>query len=347
MPRALEVGHHRLAFLGHQPRVGFGIAHLDAGHQAQVREPRRSAEGRRLDQRRDHVAAGGVNGLVEIGAGRGELRRHVGALEGDRSVRLDEDQEHVRLFHQRQVGVHRRTGRERVRRAQRPGDQTGLAGVGLDHRRREDRLGLEMPAELLGHEQADHHHPGHEDRRTLLRVERGGRDAAKRPSKHDIEKREHGGHRRDDADDQPERRRPGDHRGDVRHVADVPVQVDVAPVERRRGDVGVVAEHQDEPARGQPGDRGGREGAEPQLRGDDHDQQDTAFDRELAGPADHRRRPDILEGERDVEQRHRGGQRQAAPGHVVRCCHSHTVSIRNDPVSAASAAAASSVLIGG
>ena len=59
-----------------------------------------------------------------------------------------------------------------------------------------------------------------------------------------------------------------------------------------------------------------------------HRQQDAALDGELAGPPDQRRRPDVLKGERDVQQRRRQQQRDAA-GYVA-CRHSHRVSIRNE-----------------
>ena len=44
LPR--EVGDHRLAARSHQRRVGKLVSHLDAGDEAQMREPRRPAEGR-------------------------------------------------------------------------------------------------------------------------------------------------------------------------------------------------------------------------------------------------------------------------------------------------------------
>src|SRR5207249_3102726 len=59
MPR--EIGDDGVTVLDHQPRVGLRIAHFDARHQADVREPRRSAEGRGVDEGRNGAATGVAN----------------------------------------------------------------------------------------------------------------------------------------------------------------------------------------------------------------------------------------------------------------------------------------------
>ena len=59
------------------------------------------------------------------------------------------------------------------------------------------------------------------------------------------------------ASDQPRLRDERQHRADVRHVPQVPIQVDVAPVERPRGHVGIAPDHQDDPEHPQPSQRHG------------------------------------------------------------------------------------------
>src|SRR6266850_1931410 len=61
------------------------------------------------------------------------------------------------------------------------------------------------------------------------------------------------------------------------------------------------------------------------VRRQQQEQRDRGLDRELARPRDRRRRPDVVEGERRVQQRDGEDERYAARR------HSHTVSTRNEP----------------
>ena len=63
-------------------------------------------------------------------------------------------------------------------------------------------------------------------------VRESGDDPAPRGSQQDIGQRDQRRHHGDDRDDLPPRGDASDHRRDVRHQPHIPVQVDVAPVER-------------------------------------------------------------------------------------------------------------------
>ena len=94
------------------------VAHLHARHQRDVGEPRLAAERRRLDERRDAGAARRADGLAERPPGGVERLGKLGTVERDGAVRLHEQQDDVGSLHAREIGVHRRAGRDGAAAAQ-------------------------------------------------------------------------------------------------------------------------------------------------------------------------------------------------------------------------------------
>ena len=203
-----------------------------------------------------------------------------------------------------------------VRTGSRVDHQPRLPRVGLRDRRREcDRrlervdLAREARDQLLTGEQHDHRRRDDADPAARACIGQRLADAAERPPERQYSRTTISDDRRRRQHDQPERRRAHDHRGDVRHVAHIPVQVDVAAVQRRRGHVGVVADDEQHPDRGHPAQRRAGRRSEPAARGDHHQQDHGELDRQLAAPADRRCRPDVVEGQRRVEEHQRRDER--------------------------------------
>jgi hypothetical protein len=192
------------------------------------------------------------------------MGRDLGPLEADRAIRLDEHEEHVGVAHEREAGVHRRACAERFRPGARVDHEPHLARVGLCDRCREGDCRLEWID--LGREAREHLLAGeHDDRCRRPRADPAARagigqrlaDPAERPPEQQIQEDGNQHDPRGRHHDQPERRRAHDHRGDVRHVTHIPVQVDVAAVQRRRRDVGVVADDEQQPDHRQRAQHGG------------------------------------------------------------------------------------------
>ena len=107
-----ERTHHGLASLRHQPHTGLLVAHLGAGKQADMREPRLAAERRRFDERRDHATPGVANIGIEVCAARGKCFDERGAIPAHGAARLEEDEEDVGALYEPEVGTHGRRGGE-------------------------------------------------------------------------------------------------------------------------------------------------------------------------------------------------------------------------------------------
>src|SRR6185437_5706902 len=91
---------------------------------------------------------------------------------------------------------------------------------------------------------------------TFATIVRRGGDAPERPAEHVVEDCEDDDDRGGDADRAPDVRGLREERHDVRNEAEIPVEVDVAAEERGRRHVGVAAEHEEDPDRGDPPERG-------------------------------------------------------------------------------------------
>ena len=87
-----------------------GFCDLDARKKADVSEPRRSAEGRRFDKRRDHTAARLRTAASRVAREASQLGVEGRVVEGDRSVRFEEEQEDVGPVDTRQIESSRGLG---------------------------------------------------------------------------------------------------------------------------------------------------------------------------------------------------------------------------------------------
>ena len=272
-------------------------------------------------------------GLAERPPGGVERFGKLGTVERDGAVRLHEQQDDVGSLHAREIGVHRRAGRDGAAAAQGIDGEPRLPPVGrADGRREPPQVRVEV-ARVLGGEQRRHR-----DGQGAQHEPRGGHlDGLDHPGDRppDRQVKQPDSHRRteDGRRDQPPWHRARKHRRDVRDEAQVPVEVDVAAVERLRRDIAVPSEHEDEPHDRHPPDgapRGQRHSAK--RRRGAQQQCDRQLDRQFARPAHRGRGPEALEGQRRVEDEKSG--REACNR------HNHRISTRNDHARAASAAAA-------
>ena len=338
IPTLGEVGRQRRAPLGHQQRVHVRIADRDARQERDVCEPRRAAERRRRDEGRHHVAAGLVDGRVERRAGLTQSGIEGRVVERHPAVRLDEEQEDVRTLHTREVGVERRARRQRGPRRHRLHHEPGLPRVHLRHRSWEQAprftkvVATEQPCRL--HREQHHAKCGHgaECPARRLVVEQR-QHLAERPAHREVEQRQQqaNGHGGDAADEHGLPGRTEQHGGHVGQEAQVPVEVQLASPQRRRGDVDVAPQHEDDPRGAEPAHEvvvsrwslvvgpgslvvGPRPADPPAGGGDDQrQQQHCEFHRRRAVPVDRWRRPPVAEGHRCVEEEQRDdGSNQAA-----------------------------------
>jgi hypothetical protein len=171
-----------------------------------VGEPRRSAERRRLDERRDHLTAGFANRRVEPCPARGDWLSERRPVEADRAVRFDEYEIHVRALNSREVGGHRRAVGQRPRSRNRLCNEPELPRIGADDGRGERVYG--DLARDFGFRGANDE-PGHggereRDQRTALMVvsHRGG-DAPPGESEEGVEECQRQQRARDRQDDEP------------------------------------------------------------------------------------------------------------------------------------------------
>ena len=111
----------RLALLRQQQHVVAGVAHLDAAHEARVREPRAAAERRRRRVGRDDVPAGLGGGVRELVARRRDDARDRRLVVGHGAVRLEEQQQHVVAFELAEIGLRQRQSRQVAARIGRRG----------------------------------------------------------------------------------------------------------------------------------------------------------------------------------------------------------------------------------
>ena len=251
---ALEGRHHRVARLRHHHDVGVFVAHFHAGQQADVRKPGGAAEGGRGHKAGDDlpVALGNVGRKARTRGG--QHARHRRVVVGHGAVRFDEHHEDVRARDTREIridGSCRRDGRG----ARESGDEElCLMRVALGHgrRKRRDRWGVCQDMLPRKH-QADGR--GHDRQRgTLLRMAQRRGDAPERPSHGTV------GNKRDDqyANDQRHQDPRGHggrhHRDDRTGVTRIPVDIDLASVDRRGRDVGVASHRQQHPDGGQAGE---------------------------------------------------------------------------------------------
>ena len=274
------------------------------------------------------TAAGDVCGkLLPAGFERGvELRPVI----RDRAVGLDEEHKHVCVANGGQAGVETWSGPDQIGglAGQLLEQHTELVGVGQRYRRGKIRsleeaivviadpliVGFEA---ALQTEQPDKDDPDTEDDAPGAGRCRCVGDDAQGPAKQRVDQVGDDEHRGHDGDGQHPRRRPGEHRRDVGHEAQVPVEVDVSTEERGRRDNRVAPEHQKDAEDGKTGDQASRDPAPPGGQRCEGQQAHPQLDREPARPGDGRRRPDVLERERDVEDEQGDGQSQPLASGLV------------------------------
>ena len=284
-----------------------------------MREPRVAAEGRRFDERRNDVAARGADVGRPAARGSRQARRELRPVVADGAVRLDENQEDVGALDAGEIGVDRRRRPTPLVRAavSSPADEPGLPRVGRRRpaTRSAGTAGHGGEEALAGEEQQRRRRPAG----PALGARRHG------PSPSPIRPSAGRTHRVEDQPERARRRRGRDrpatsdaaraeHGGDGGDVAHVPVQVDLAAVQRGRRDVRVPADDQHDPERcsGIAG-RGGRAGPSRRLRAPAAQNTRRHFDRHIAVPAHRRRRPEVAKRQRSVEdQRAREPARPSA-----------------------------------
>ncbi len=278
-----------------------------------MREPRSATERRRLHVGRHDVAVGRANRRIEPRAACGEPSGELRPLVADRAVRLDEDQKDVRAFHACEVGVHRRTFREGRRARKRRGDELRLSRVGVRHRRGRHALDGPARARSLADEERHRQRGDARERTSLGGVRHRIGDEMERPSQAAIQQPEERDDGCDDEENQPPRRDARHHGDHVGHQTKIPVQVDVAAIERGRGDFRVASDDEHDPHSAQPAKHRARRWAEPARGAGEREETDRELDRQLATPMNGRCRPDVGERQRHVEKEQRCTERSPAP----------------------------------
>ena len=181
-----------------------------------MREPRRAAERRRLDEGRRHVAAGRLRCCGELAPAvrddRGDRRRIV----GHGAVRLEEDQQHVGAANTAEVRRRERPiGQSPARGVRaRLEHERELIAISREHGRREPITdGLEgVPQE----EGRDEHRRERAERAARPRVAQTPLDARERPVQRAADHRDERGQPREKRDEHPWLSDLGQHRADVR-----------------------------------------------------------------------------------------------------------------------------------
>ena len=303
-----------VALLGHEAHVGGGVPHLGAREQADVGEPRLAPERGRLDEGGRDAPAGLGDRRLEPPPRRGEGLGEGAAVPAHRPVRLEEDDEHVRAGDAREVGADRGRRPEVAQAgpARLVGQLAQLAREGGRHRLGHPDAPRRPDAPPL--RQAEQQHRAGRAAQPPARRRPPGRrrDASPRPARHEVEARRHQNEPRDEPRLEPRIGHEGEHRADLRHVLQVPVQVDLAAVEGGHGDLDVPPPRQQQPRGGQPPHRGARR-KPPRAQRHEQEHAGRRLRRQVAVEADPEGRPDVGEGERDVHEHEGRDQRPRAP----------------------------------
>ncbi len=295
--------------------VGGAVAHFGAREQADVREPRLTAEGRRVEIRRHHRAAGRADGLVERGCRTGPS---ASAKAGRSQLTLPYDSTNSSSTSApcTRANVESITGAGPSARTPAPLISKAYCRACLAHTM---VTGVAMP----GHcgtcsvssrctpPTATASAPSARTPRRTRRIGGAVDDRGECPAQRQVEDRRHEDQRRQDGHDDPRRRYRREHGADGRQMRHVPVEIDGAAPHRLRGDVRVAANRERHP---DPGQHAGH--AHPARRDhavQQHEQGSHAeyLERQIAAQAHERRRPDVDEGERGVQERQR--ERDAGP----------------------------------
>ena len=146
-----------------------------------------------------------------------------------------------------------------------------------------------------------------------MRIKRGLHQSNECPPRHGVHRNENPQHTDDNSNLEPGIGHGGEHRTNVWHVSEIPEQVNVTTVERPGGNVGVASDHENDPERRQPTQGPAKSRFSPAPRQDRRERDAGQLDREIPGQSDAECRPDVTEGQRQVQEHQSAGEAYPAP----------------------------------